>query len=133
MVAPLSLIILYHKLMRSQLKLFGAHGTALDPKLPDDHENAAEVVIDSFVSAQIPFTLPGFEEERRRINMVRLEDRAFGGWIDSQSALGLDIPNVWLYSAVGAVLFVLFCGVCRYINTYDAVHYQLDAKETELC
>jgi len=120
----------YHKLVASQLKLFGAHNL-IDPKMADQHENAATVVIDSFVSAQIPYTLPGAQEERSRVL-----SHSFGRWAEAEdamqnleiSALGVQIKSIWMYSAIGSVLFIVFCGICRYINTYDAVYYEVHAK-----
>jgi len=109
--------------MRSQLKLFGAHGTALEPKLPDGQENAAEVVIDSFISNQFdPISVDDLKREQEHI--LSLD----GGWIDSETAFGIQIPSIWMYAAIGFVLFIVGCGLCRYINTYDAAYYRLRAK-----
>ena len=103
----------FHKLVSSQLKLFGVHNRP-NEDLPDHSENAAEVVVDSFVSAQEPCSLAELHKEQvllRRQDFEKVGIPTFTSELES-----------WI-TVLGLVLFVLSCGVCRYINSFDRHGY----------
>ena len=37
--------------------------------------------------------------------------------------------ELWMYIAIGAGIFVFFCGICRYINGYDDVEHRKEYEE----
>jgi len=111
----------FHKLVSSQLKLFGVHNRP-NEDLPDHSENAAEVVVDSFVKAEKPFSLDELSELKKmskRKNKVLLRRADF-------EKVGIPTFTSEMESwatVLGLVLLTLSCGVCRYINSFDRHGY----------
>lgn len=123
----------FHKLVSSQLKLFGVHNRP-NEDLPDHSENAAEVVVDSFVSVQRPFSLEELKRHGFGKTAVKPKSQVLLRRADFEK---VGIPTFtselesWI-TVLGLVLFVLSCGVCRYINSFDPHGYsKLDESDGE--
>ena len=133
----------YHHLVSSQLKLFGAH-SGPNSKIPDRSENAAEIVVDSFVSMQAPFTLDDLvvpndnvKTVEHRQGVVRRDTVTNSALFRKEDLTKLGIPTFtsevssWIY-VLGLGIFVIFCGVCRYNNSFDPHYYEIvHAKHTD--
>merc|ERR1711997_781239 len=109
----------FHKLVSSQLKLFGVHNRP-NEDLPDHSENAAEVVVDSFVSAQQPFDL-----DELLMRNVKAKEKVL---LARQDFERVGIPTFaseiesWA-TVLALVLLTVSCGLCRYINSFDRSGY----------
>ena len=96
----------------SHLKMFGYTN---GPNEDNEDQNAAEVVVKSFISPQTPWTL--------KTSRLKAEEQLLSVTVPISVPRYTNEISSWSYTLVGIALLIVMCSICRYINAYDRMQH----------